>query len=43
MSINIQPILENEKVMLCPLQDMDFEDLYTAASDPKIWEQHPNK
>jgi len=43
MSINIQPILENENVILCPLQDMDFEELYTAASDPKIWEQHPNR
>jgi RimJ/RimL family protein N-acetyltransferase len=43
MSINIQPTLENEKVILYPLQEQDFEDLYAAASNPKIWEQHPNK
>lgn len=43
MSLNIQPTLENEKVILYPLQEEDFEDLYGAASDPKIWEQHPNK
>lgn len=38
-----QLILENNKVMLSPLQEQDFEDLYAVASDPKIWEQHPNK
>lgn len=43
MKFDIQKILENEKVILHPLQEKDFEDLYTAASDPKIWEQHPNK
>jgi len=43
MEFNIQPILETEKVILYPLQEKDFEVLYTTASDPKIWEQHPNK
>ncbi len=43
MSINIQPTLENEKVILYPLQAQDFEALYLAASNPEIWEQHPNK
>ena len=43
MEFNIQPTLETEKVILYPLQEKDFEVLYTAASDPKIWEQHPNK
>lgn len=41
--MNIQPILENTGIILYPLQESDFEDLYAAASDPKIWEQHPNK
>lgn len=41
--MNIQPILENEKVTLYPLLGKDFDALYNAASDPKIWEQHPNK
>lgn len=41
--INIQPTLENERVILSPLLESDFESLYKAASDPVIWEQHPNK
>ncbi|MBX2924352.1 MAG: GNAT family N-acetyltransferase [Chitinophagaceae bacterium] len=43
MNFNIQPILENGQVILYPLQENDFEALYTVAADPKIWEQHPNK
>lgn len=42
-SIDIQPVLESENILLTPLQEKDFESLYAAASDPKIWEQHPNK
>lgn len=42
MNINIQPELENEKALLYPLQEKDFETLYAIASDPKIWEQHPD-
>ena len=41
--MNLQPTLENELVLLKPLQESDFEALYTIASDPLIWEQHPNK
>ncbi len=43
MNINIQPILENELVILQPLHETDFEELHQAASNPEIWEQHPNK
>jgi N-acetyltransferase len=43
MNLNIQKVLENEKVILYPLSEEDFEDLYSVASDSKIWEQHPNK
>lgn len=43
MNFNIQPILENETIILYPLQEKDFKLLYTTASDHKIWEQHPNK
>jgi 3-oxoacyl-[acyl-carrier protein] reductase len=43
MKFDIQPILENDKVVLHPLQEDDFEALYAVASDRKIWEQHPNK
>ena len=35
--------LENELIKLRPLQEADFEELYFVASDPLIWEQHPNK
>ncbi|MGZ3901686.1 MAG: GNAT family N-acetyltransferase [Bacteroidia bacterium] len=41
--MNLQPILENDFVKLIPLQEIDFEELYAIASDPLIWEQHPNK
>ncbi len=41
--INLQPVLENEFIRLQPLQQSDFERLYAVASDPLIWEQHPNK
>ncbi len=37
-----QPTLENENALLQPLKETDFEALYKVASDPKIWEQHPN-
>ena len=41
--MNIQATLENENVKLVPLNPNDFEELFSVASDPKIWEQHPNK
>lgn len=41
MSTNLQPVLENDRMILRPLSEDDFEALYTVASDPKIWEQHP--
>lgn len=43
MSFSIQPTLQNENVLLQPLQQADFEALYQIASDQKVWEQHPNK
>ena len=41
--MNIQATLENENVKLVPLNPNDFEELFSVASDQKIWEQHPNK
>lgn len=41
--MNLQPHLENETIKLIPLQESDFEALYQIASDPLVWEQHPNK
>ncbi|MEK8178884.1 GNAT family N-acetyltransferase [Flavobacterium buctense] len=41
---NLQPHnLKNELIKLIPLQENDFEVLYAVASDPLVWEQHPNK
>lgn len=41
--MKIQPTLENENVKLVPLTQNDFEALFSVASDPLVWEQHPNK
>ncbi len=40
--MNLQPVLRNETVELIPLKETDFDALYVVASDPLIWEQHPN-
>ncbi len=42
-SFDLQPTLKNEFITILPLQLEDFESLYIVASDPLIWEQHPNK
>lgn len=38
---DLQPVLEGERLRLRPLRPEDWDDLYAAASDPLIWEQHP--
>jgi len=44
MKFELQPThLQNQLIQLAPLQESDFEALYQVASDPLIWEQHPNK
>lgn len=43
MLFNLQPTLQNEWVLMRPLKEDDFEELYKVASDPLIWEQHPSK
>ena len=35
--------LQNALVTLAPLSADDFERLYRLASDPLVWEQHPQK
>jgi N-acetyltransferase len=37
----LQPELKGERLNLRPLRPEDFDDLFAAASDPLIWEQHP--
>jgi N-acetyltransferase len=42
MVFNPQPTLSGIAVELRPLRAEDFDALYAVASDPLIWEQHPN-
>jgi len=42
MSFVLQPNLEGKLLSLRPLRPEDFHELYAVASDPLIWEQHPN-
>ncbi len=41
MKFELQPTLEGKLIRLRPLITADFEPLCAAASDPLIWEQHP--
>jgi len=43
MKFSIQTRLKTENVKLVPLRTDDFEQLFTVASEPLVWEQHPNK
>src|SRR5579863_4002029 len=38
---DLQPTLRGGLIEARPLRREDFEPLYAAASDPKIWEVHP--
>jgi len=40
-SFDLQPVLKGELLELRPLRETDFDDLFAAAADPLIWEQHP--
>ena len=42
-SFDLQPILKGDLLELRPLTPEDFDDLYAVASDPLVWEQHPDK
>ena len=41
MKVDLQPWLRGNSIELRPLRPEDFEALFQAASDPLIWEQHP--
>lgn len=41
LSFELQPTLDDELILLRPLEKDDFDALYAAASDQLIWEQHP--
>src|SRR6266403_2272135 len=38
---DLQPNLKGELIELRPLAREDWDDLFAVASDPLIWEQHP--
>ncbi len=41
MPCDLQPTLRGTLLTLRPLRDSDFPALFAVASDPLIWEQHP--
>src|SRR4030095_1674356 len=41
MPFDLQPQLKGELIELRPLTPEDWEGLFAVASDPFIWEQHP--
>jgi RimJ/RimL family protein N-acetyltransferase len=41
MEFDLQPTLHGRLIDLRPLRRDDFEALFAAASDPLIWEHHP--
>ena len=43
MKLEKQPVLQDELIIIKPLKENDFEQLFKVASDPEIWIQHPNK
>jgi RimJ/RimL family protein N-acetyltransferase len=38
---DLQPRLTGRRIELRPLQPGDFDALFSAGSDPLVWEQHP--
>jgi RimJ/RimL family protein N-acetyltransferase len=43
MASDWQPTLTGRLLELRPLRDDDRHELYALASDPLIWEQHPDR
>jgi N-acetyltransferase len=41
MLFDLQPHLKGELIELRPLRADDWDELFAVASDPLIWEQHP--
>jgi len=41
LAFELQPNLKGQLIELRPLRPEDWDDLFAVASDPLIWEQHP--
>ncbi len=42
-SFELQPTLKGNLVLVRPLKNNEFQELFKVASDPLIWQQHPQK
>lgn len=42
LEFDLQPMLTGDLIEVRPLRREDFDALFAAASDPLIWEQHPD-
>jgi N-acetyltransferase len=40
--VNRQPTLTGDSIQVRPLREGDFDELFAAAADPLLWEQHPD-
>src|SRR5690242_151899 len=43
MNFELRPTLTGEIIEIRPMRRDDFEELFRAASDPLIWEVHPDR
>jgi N-acetyltransferase len=43
VAFDLQPHLKGELIELRPLKPDDWDELFAVASDPLIWEQHPER
>ena len=43
MNVDWQPTLAGDLIELRPLEPRDWDGLFAVASDPLIWEQHPDR
>jgi RimJ/RimL family protein N-acetyltransferase len=41
LEFDLQPTLKGDLIEIRPLRQEDFNALFAAASDPLVWEQHP--
>ena len=41
--IDLQPTLEGKQVIVRPVREHDWEQMYEVASDPAVWALHPDK
>jgi len=40
-NVELQPTLSGERVIVRPVAAADWQGMFAAAADPKIWELHP--